>query len=322
MDRRILYAALLVLSTAVGSSLLITYSTQRGLGELLVTPLQIESSQHTNATVRIYSQYYPTYDAPIPVVLSIHGPDETASNLYAYNIELARRNLTVVSIEIENLNEIVTSMDEESLNQTGYICAEVLDYIRENYNVDDDIFGILTHAEGFQVALRMLNFTGSPKAFVAIGALGEVDTNLTSSITGNFLMAVGEYPDEFSLETGQGFMEGISGLPEIEIGRIYGNLEREDAFEIISTSEDRSSELTSSSLVAQSCEWMVKGLQGIPHFEKTLNVSMQIYQYQRYADWILVASVTGIGCVVLILVLDLLRPVIQDRRANPQSDGN
>ncbi len=308
LDRRILYAALLVLSTVVGSSLLISYATQRGLGELRVDHLQIENSFGTNTSFIVYQQYYPTYDTPIPVVITLHGSQETPSSLYAYNIELARRNLTVVSIEINEMYEIVTTMNEEILNQTGYICSEVLDFVRSTYNVDDIIFGVLTHTEGFQIALRMLNFTGPPKTFITIGSFGEVDTQLLSNISGNFLMVIGEYADGTNMETAKTIMEDISGLPEIEVGTMYGNLEREDAFKLVSNSLDQDSEIIDSQLVMESCEWMIKGLQGIPHFERTRDVSEQVFKYQIYADWILVSSIMGIGVIVVLMIIDILRP--------------
>jgi len=309
---------ILVTITSIASSLFLSYSVQQGLGELRVEQISIEISPGNNITATVFSQYYPIYDRPIPPVIVIHGPEESVSNLYAYNLELARRNLTVVSIEIRNLGQMISMMEESVLDQTGYQCAEVLDFIRSEYNVDSSIYGILTHSEGFQVALRMMNYTGTPTASVAIGVIGVLDTELLSLITGNFLLALGDDNYEFSTESGKNFMSTLSGISDFQIGTTYGALDTEDAYRMITSSANRVSETLDESFVKEACSWMVQGLQGESQLESTLDVNELVFKYQIYADWILNISVVVLGSVIFWLTIDILLRKYRGLRTNPQ----
>lgn len=306
MDKRILYAALLVLITAIASSAVISHSTQRGLGELRVDAIEIPTQSGVNMSCTIYSQYYPKYESPLPIIISIHGPMSSSSSLYAFNIELARRNMTVVSIEIPDLLDLVSSMNGIDLNETGYRCFQVLDYVRSNYDVVDNVFGILTHAEGFHIALDMMNFTGEPASFVAIGSMGTVYSDLNYPITGNFLLAIGDSNSQISVRTGQSNMETLSGISDFQVGITYGSLDEHTAFRLISASVTQETELTNSEFIQETCTWMICGLQGQEQLERSLDVEQQIFHYQIYSEWIGWISFAGIGLALFILVISII----------------
>ncbi|MFW9919287.1 MAG: hypothetical protein ACFFED_06795 [Candidatus Thorarchaeota archaeon] len=321
-DRRVFFAALLILLTAIASSLLLSFSAQRGMGELRIDNLSIESQTGSNVSIMVYDQYYSTYDARKPIVISLHGPQRSVSSLYAFNIELARRNITVISVEIENLSNIVTTMDEDALNETGFRCAEAVDYIRTNYNVDDSIYGIVTHAEGFQVALRMMNFTGTPDAFMAIGDIGSTDSSLFDSITGNFLMAIGDANNAISVETGRTIVESLSGISNLQTGETYGSFEYDNAFRLITGVANQDTEIINAEFVKEGCNWMIRGLQGDDQVDRTLDVNQQIFQYQIYSDWIIGFSIIGSVISGVLFLSNLAYRGFKSKDINPHIDGS
>ena len=99
VDRRILYYTLLILSILIASSLYLSWAVDRGLGTLDVerTGIELEPGRTVNFTVYGPREDYP---GPMPVVLTIHGLGGSKEAMYAFNIELARRDFTVAAIDL------------------------------------------------------------------------------------------------------------------------------------------------------------------------------------------------------------------------------
>ena len=99
MNRQTLYFTIFILTILIGSSLYLSWSVDRGMGEITVERITIERELGRPVDILIYA---PRVEAmgdhleQMPVILSLHGIAGSKEGMYAFNIELARRNFTVV----------------------------------------------------------------------------------------------------------------------------------------------------------------------------------------------------------------------------------
>ncbi|MHA2081709.1 MAG: alpha/beta hydrolase [Candidatus Thorarchaeota archaeon] len=100
MDRQPLYFTILILSILIGSSFYLSWAVDRGMGEVSVEKLSIESAPGRSVELLVYSPRTANHYEPMPVVLTLHGLSGSKEGMYSFNVELARRNFTVVSIDL------------------------------------------------------------------------------------------------------------------------------------------------------------------------------------------------------------------------------
>ncbi len=321
LDKRVFYAMLLIGITLLSSSFILSYSVQRGLGDLEVVRKSVLNHDGTNVSVVVYRPYYPTIETLTPVVVSIYGTGESVDTLFAFNIELARRNMTVISVESRKLEIAMGLLDESTLNDSATTYLRALDFVRSTYEVNQETFGILAHDEGIQVALRMMQYSDTPRAVVAFGDLGRLTDESFSVVEGNLLIAVGK-DDSQSLTKGTGIMEAVSGMTEIEVGITYGSLDNLTAFRLTTGRSTSMSDTLDSAIVHETSTWMVSGLQGTAQLARTLQVDAQVFWYQIYADYLRAYSFVFIGVAGVLLVYTTLRPRSKKTTSSPQTDEN
>jgi hypothetical protein len=115
-------------------------------------------------------------DASLPVILTIHNFGKTRDSMFAFNIELARRNFAVISYDVPGQSEPL-----DTLSSTDYLQIE---------------YGVLADSNGGEIAIAMNNTPVPPFALLAVSYNGSLEslpitqTKSISVISGN--------QDEFS----------------------------------------------------------------------------------------------------------------------------
>jgi hypothetical protein len=325
LNRRPLYAAILVLAMLMFSSFYLNYSADRGRGQVAINDLTVTTSDETRFNITVFEQEDPSYEMAMPVVLTIPSPSETYSNLFAFNIEMARRNMTVVSVHLSPWSSGIAALDNATLNLTSSYCMQALDMVRQQHTIDSHIFGILFHSDSFAVAVRIVNKTTIPTATVCIGSINIANSYMLSRFHGNLLFLLGSRNAFLSTSEASSIMQQVSGIPSFEPNKMYGSFENHTGYMLTVADADASSELTSPTIVAESCSWMVQALQGSSQFVHTLDVHQQVYQLKFYAADIAFFSFGGLIVVCAILVYTL-KPSSTDRglskSSSPQTGEN
>jgi hypothetical protein len=325
LDRRPLYAAILVLAMLVFSSFYLNYSADRGRGEVAINDLTIITSDSTKFNVTVFQPQNPSYEMAMPVVLTIPSTSETYSDLFAFNIEMARRNMTVVSVHLSPWSSGIAALDNATLNLTSSYCMQALNVMQQQHILDRHIYGMLFHSDSFPVAVRIMNKTSIPKAAVCVGNINTAYAGALDRFHGNLLFLLGSGNEFLSTNEATSIMQQVSGIPSFEPNKMYGAFVNHTAYMLDIADADASSELTNPALVAESCSWMVQALQGTSQFVHTLDVNEQVYQLKFYAADIAFFSVAGLVVVCAILVFTL-RPSSPDKglsgSPSPQSGEN
>ncbi len=325
MDRRPLYSAILVLCVLLFSSFYLNYSADRGLGEVTINDLTIVTSDNTKFNVTVFQPQNPSYEMAMPVVLTIPSPSETYSDLFAFNIELARRNMTVVSVHLAPWSNGIAALDNATLNLTSSYCMQALNVVRQQHLFDRHIYGILFHSDSFPVAVRIMNKTSIPTATVCVGSINTADSGSLSRFHGNLLYLLGNKNEFLSMNEATSIMQQVSGIPLFQPNEMYGAFVNHTAYMLSTADADAGSELTNPAIVAESCFWMVQALQGASQFVHTLDVHQQVYQLKFYAADIAFFSIGGLVVVCAILVYTL-RPSSTDKEPSkspsPQTGEN
>ncbi|MEE8181978.1 MAG: alpha/beta fold hydrolase, partial [Candidatus Thorarchaeota archaeon] len=201
MNKRALYLSLLILSIITASSLYLSWSADTGLGDLIVERMEIESDAGRPVNFLVYSPRYLTYGRPMPIVLTTHGIAGSKEGMYSFNIELARRNFTVISVDLAGHGDSELSFDWTDYATLADDCYAALRYIQTTRaHVDHQLYGMLTHSLGLQVALAVNELAIKPHAFAAVGYLGDIDIRDTVVFPGNFLLALGEFDEMISTD--------------------------------------------------------------------------------------------------------------------------
>lgn len=325
LDRRPLYAALLVLAMLMFSSFYLNYSADRGRGEVAINDLTIITSDNTRFNVTVVQPQNPSYEVAMPVVLTIPSPSETYSDLFAFNIEMARRNMTVISVHLSPWSTGIAALDNATLDLTSSYCMQALNVVRQQHLFDRHIYGILFHSDSFPVAIRIMNKTSIPTATVCVGSINTANSGSFSRFHGNLLFLLGNRNEFLSTNEATSIMQQVSGIPSFQANEMYGAFVNHTAYMLSTADADASSELTNPTMVAESCSWMVQALQGASQFVHTLDVHQQVYQLKFYAADITLFSVGGLVVVCAILVYSL-RPSLTNkglsRSLSPQTGEN
>ncbi|MHA2221659.1 MAG: alpha/beta fold hydrolase, partial [Candidatus Thorarchaeota archaeon] len=189
MDRQPLYFTIFILTILIGSSLYLSWSADRGMGGITVQRISLEREPGRPVEILVYQ---PRAEAmgdtldPMPIILSLHGIAGSKEGMYAFNIELARRNFTVVSMDLpghgdSTLPFIVT--DFETMAQDAYFA---LRHVQTTFpNVHNESYGILSHSHGFRVGIEMKDFPIAPLAYAAVGDVGQMELGQYLDFPGN-----------------------------------------------------------------------------------------------------------------------------------------
>ncbi|MHA2042250.1 MAG: alpha/beta hydrolase [Candidatus Thorarchaeota archaeon] len=276
IDRRVHYYVLFILAILIASSLYLSWTTESGQGELDVerTGVEIEPGRSVNFTV--YSPRVPTYTDFMPVVLTIHGVGGSKESMYAFNIELARRNFTVVAVDLAGHGDSDSLFEWENYDRLADDCYAALQYVWSHYaNTAQGIYGVIGHSLGWHVGLAMYNQPTQPGALVALGPVWIDDA---ASIPPNTLFASGQF-DEL-IPAGELLTEfrSITSNSSAEAGVTYGNLTEGTAYRLILGGSNHITEITDHLLVIESVQWMIQALQGEGQLALTLKFWRPFYR--------------------------------------------
>ncbi|MFW9909701.1 MAG: alpha/beta hydrolase family protein [Candidatus Thorarchaeota archaeon] len=283
MAKSSLYFTLLILSIIIASSLYLSWSTDRGLGELILERHTIEREPGRPINFMIYEPRYSRYESPMPVVLTTHGVAGSKEGMYSFNIELARRNFTVVSVDLPGHGDSMLSFNITDFYNMALDIYAAVEFVQQRPEVDDSLYGVLTHSLGFQVAVQMQNFTNAPHAYVAVGAVADMGLGTISHLPGNFMVALGEFDEMISAEDGIDTLVQASGIEDFQPDTTYGSFENETAYRLALAPTDHVFEAIDGTIVSESCSWMIQALQGEGQLEQTLDVSSQVFMYKVFA---------------------------------------
>jgi pimeloyl-ACP methyl ester carboxylesterase len=275
---------LLILSIITASSLYLSWSADTGLGDLIVERMEIESDAGRPVNFLVYSPRYRTYGQPMPIVLTTHGIAGSKEGMYSFNIELARRNFTVVSVDLAGHGDSELSFDWTDYATLADDCYAALRHIQTTRAyVDNELYGMLTHSLGLQVALAVNELAIKPHAFAAVGYLGDIDIRDTVVFPGNFLLALGEFDEMISTEDALEALRRATGDDSAVAGVTYGSFEDQTAYKLALAPTEHVFEALDATIVAESALWLVQALQGESQVNHTLPMYEQVYQYKVIA---------------------------------------
>jgi hypothetical protein len=126
-------------------------------------------------------------DGSLPVVLAIHNFGKSRDSMFAFNIELARRNFAVISYDLPGQSEPLDTLSSVDYLQMAWDSYDVLTFARELYPDFDQIdYGVLADSNGVEIAVAMNNTPVPPSAILAVSynrSLQSLPATQTKSIS-------------------------------------------------------------------------------------------------------------------------------------------
>jgi hypothetical protein len=313
MKREPLYLSVFILSILIASSFYLSWAVDRGMGELSVERIRIERAPGRPVDFLVYSPRTGVRLNPMPIVLTLHGLAGSKEGMYAFNIELARRNFTVVSVDLaghgdSNLPFIIG--DYEEIAQDAYAAVQ---YVQDNWDrVDTSNYAVLSHSLGFRVAIELENFTEAPRAYAAVGDIGQMGLGTYLDFPGNLLIAIGEYDEMISTDDALNALRTATGNSSAIAGVTYGSFENQTAYRLALAPTDHVFEALDGTVVEETISWLVEGTQGKDQLALTLNPASQIYFSKVIATFtgalFLFISVVPLMLLVFSFLPERLKP--------------
>ncbi|MFW9848039.1 MAG: alpha/beta hydrolase family protein [Candidatus Thorarchaeota archaeon] len=323
MNKTPQYFALFILSIVIASSLYLSWSTDRGLGELEVERFSIEREPGRTVNFMVYKPRTTTYDGPLPLVLTAHGVAGSKEGMYSFNIELARRNFTVVSVDSPGHGDSMLPFVLDDFENMALDLLAAVEYVQAWPDVNSTHYGVLTHSLGFQVAVEMQNFTNAPFAYTAVGGVADMGLGKITHLPGNLMIAMGELDEMISVEDALETIRAASGLEEIQPGVTYGSFENQSAYRVGTAPTDHVFEAIDGTIVAEACSWMVQALQGPNQLQHTRDLSDQIFGYKSFAMasgvFALLLSVLPLVMILNSVLPERIRPKPSPTKTKPES---
>ena len=316
MDRQPLYFTIFILAILIGSSLYLSWSVDRGMGSITVQRISLEREPGRPVEILVYQ---PRVEAmgdtldPMPIILSIHGTAGSKEGMYAFNIELARRNFTVVSMDLpghgdSTLPYIVTDFD--TIAQDAYFA---LRHVQTTFpNVHNESYGIISHSHGFRVGIKMMDYPVAPIAYAAVGDVGQMALGEYLDFPGNLILAVGEYDQMISNQDALNAIQEATGNSSAEAGVTYGSFSNQTAYRLAFAPTDHGFEVIDGTIVSETTTWLIQGVQGEAQLAITLDPQSQVYFYKTIATFtgsiFLLVSTIPLMVLVYYSLPERLRP--------------
>lgn len=316
MNRQPIYFTIFILTILIGSSLYLSWSVDRGMGAVNVERISLEREPGRPVEILVYS---PRVEAlggdlePTPIILSLHGIAGSKEGMYAFNIELARRNFTVVSMDLpghgdSTLPFIVT--DYETIAQDAYYA---LRHVQTTYpNIHNESYGVISHSLGFRVAIQLQDFPIAPIAYAAVGNVGQMALGEYLDFPGNLIIAVGEYDEMISNEAALEAIRTATGNSSAEAGVTYGSFINQTAYRLAFAPTDHVFEAVDSTIVSETITWLVEAVQGEAQLQHTLDPKSQVYFNKTIATFtgatFLLISTLPLMILVYSFLPDRLKP--------------
>jgi pimeloyl-ACP methyl ester carboxylesterase len=313
MDRQPLYYTVFISFILIASSFYLSWSVDRGIGEVSVQSMSIERAPGRSVEFLVYSPRTANHYEPMPIVLTIHGLTGSKEGLYAFNVELARRNFTVLSIDLPGHGDSTVDFnitDFEGMAQDAYAA---LRYVQTTLpGVDNESYGVISHSLGFRVAIELMNYPVTPKAYVAIGDAGNLPQDEYVDFPDNLLFAIGAFDEIVSRNDALQTIRFATGNETAVAGVTYGSLENQTAYRLAFGFSDHASEVVDRSLITEAVSWLVQGVQGEDQLTRTRNPADQISFRKNIATVLstlfLLVSIIPVMWLTYILMPVSLKP--------------
>lgn len=286
------------------SSLYLSWATERGYGTLLVERHGTETAAGRPVNFTMYSPRTRTYEGFLPVVLTIHGASGTKEGMFAFNIELARRDFTVISVDLPGHGESTLPFDLSNYTLLAEDCRAALEFARDRYSwISNSIYGVIGHSVGFHVGLAMYELQQQPTALVGVGPVW-LDT--IDEYPGNLLLASGMcdeivHPPEI-LEV----LRRLTGNETAASEVTYGSFDAGDAYRAVFANTNHVGEATNRKIVEESVAWMISSLQGVPRPPTTLPADITIFEMKTLGIVMGTFSFLALTIPLFVLSTELL----------------
>ena len=313
MDRQTLYFTILILSILIGSSFYLSWSVDRGMGQVTVERLSIESAPGRSVEILVYSPRTGNITESMPVILTVHGLTGSKEGMYAFNVELARRNFTVVSIDLPGHGDSVEQFDITDFNMMAEDAYAAVRHIQTTFpDVDNESYGVLTHSLGFRVALELKDFAIAPMAYAAIGDVGKLAQDEFIEFPENLLFGVGTADEIVTQEDALQAIRTATGNASASAGITYGSLDNQTAYRLALGPSNHAFEVIDSTLVSEAVSWLVQGVQGESQLLHTRNPEEHVYHNKNtvtiVVSFVLLISVIPIMWLTYGFLPEKLRP--------------
>ncbi|MFW9788190.1 MAG: alpha/beta hydrolase [Candidatus Thorarchaeota archaeon] len=312
MERQPLYFTILILSIMIGSCFYVSYVVDRGMGEVSVERLSIESFSNRTVEFLVYSPRSAIHVEPMPAILTIHGLTGTKEGLYAFNVELARRNFTVVSVDLPGHGDSSLGFDITNFTEMAQDAYAALRYVQTTYPSVNDSYGVLTHSLGFRVAIELEDFPITPMAYVAVGDVGKISQDEFVDFPQNLLFAMGSMDEIVTRQDALQALRIATGVNTAVEDVTYGSLDAGTAYRLVFAPSNHVFEAVSRRLVTEAISWMVQGVLGEDQLEHTYDSSDQVIQYRTpatiLASFLILVSVIPVMWLLYNLLPERLKP--------------
>ena len=260
------------------SSFYLSWSVDRGLGEITVDRYRIEGVPGRPVDFLVYQPRTANHIEPMPIALTIHGLAGSKEGMYAFNIELARRNFTVVSVDLAGHGDNPLPFIVDDFSTMAQDTYAALRYVQENWgDVDNETYGVLSHSLGFRVAIELKDYPVAPHAYAAVGDIGQMELGAYVNFPGNLLIAVGQYDEMITTEDALNAIRVATGNASAEAGVTYGSLSNQTAYRLAFGPTDHVFEAIDQTIVAESVGWLIEGVQGEGQTNSSLDPMSQIF---------------------------------------------
>ncbi|TFG12787.1 hypothetical protein EU537_08160 [Candidatus Thorarchaeota archaeon] len=317
MNRNLHYFALFIFSIMIASSLYLSWTADRGFGELQIERLTIEREEGRVVDFMVYSPRSSTYGKPLPIIMTTHGIAGSKEGMYSFNIELARRNFTVVSVDLPGHGDSMLSFEVTNFLEMAQDCYAAVQEIQKRPEVNSTAYGVLTHSLGFQVAAQMQYFDNPPMGYAAVGAVADMGLGVIEDIPGNLLIAIGEYDEMISEDMALDTIREATGLESVIPETTYGSIENQTAYRLELAPTDHVFEAIDSTIVTETTKWLIHVVQGEIQLEKTLSPTQHVYIYK------VIAMATGaFSLLASTIPLLMIAVSVLPKRMNVESIAN
>ena len=295
------------------SSFYLSWTVDRGLGEITVERYTIDRAPDRPVDFLVYSPRLGDLLDPMPIILTLHGLAGSKEGMYAFNIELARRNFTVVSVDLAGHGDSPLAYDITETLEMAQDAYAALRHVQENWdNVDNETYGVLSHSLGFRVAIELKDFPIAPMGYAAVGDIGQMGLGEYVDFPGNLLIAIGEYDEMISVEDALHAIQTATGNETAEPDVTYGSLANQTAYRLALAPTDHVFEAVDGTIVEKSTTWLIQAVQGEEQLVHSLDPAIQVYFSKTIATFtgamFLLISVFPLMLLVYSFIPEKQRP--------------
>jgi pimeloyl-ACP methyl ester carboxylesterase len=283
------------------------------MGELTVERVRIERAPGRPVDFLVYQPRIGNTLDSMPIVLTLHGLAGSKDGMYAFNIELARRNFTVVSVDLAGHGDSSLPFvlgDYADMAQDAYAAVQ---YVQDNWNhVDSQNYSVLSHSLGFRVAIELADFPEAPMAYAAVGDIGEMDLGTYVDFPGNLLIAIGELDEMITTQDALNAIRAATGNSSAVAEVTYGSFANHTAYRLALAPTDHVFEALDGTVIKEAITWLIEGTQGEYQLTQSLDPASQIYFNKVVATFtgalFLLVSVVPLMLLVYSYLPEKLKP--------------